>query len=167
MKRIISILLISLVLCLIFSSCNKDKGNDNSESLAPDITVYSATGKAVSLSDLKGKAVVLNFFASWCPPCKAEMPAIQKAYEQYGNEVEFLIVNLVGWESGPTDGRVFIEGTDYTFPVYYDLDLTADQKYSFDSIPQTFFIDKDGNIADTHSGMISYLGLTNGIEKIK
>ncbi len=165
MKRIISILLILLTICLAITSCKKEE--QDTQNIAPDITVYNSNGQSYKLSDFKDKGVVLNFFASWCGPCKYEMPAIQRAYEEYGDEVEFLIVNLVGWEESPTDGRIFIENSEYTFPVYYDLDQTADIKYNFDSIPQTIFIDKDGNIFKQHTGMISYNALSNGIEEIK
>ncbi len=145
---------------MIFSSC-KTWGD------APDFTMYDENEKEIALSDFSGKGIVLNFWASWCGPCINEMPSIQRAYEEYGDEVEFVVVNLTGWEYNMNDGKKFIEESGYTFPVYYDLMGTASQIYGFDSIPRTFFVDKDGNIADKHTGMISYTALTRGIEKIK
>lgn len=167
MKKIISILLILLSLCLCLSGCKKENENEDELESAKDIIIFDATGRSCGLSDLKGNAVVLNFFTSWCPPCKAELPAFEKAYKNYGDQVIFLMVNLVGWEDSPTDGKKFIEDSGYTFPVYYDLDGTADIKYDIESIPQTFFINKDGKIADHHSGLITYAGLVSGINKIK
>ena len=64
------------------------------QDVAPDFTVTDADGNAVKLSDFRGKGVVLNFWASWCGPCKSEMPHFQTAYEQYGDEVHFLMVNM-------------------------------------------------------------------------
>lgn len=145
---------------MIFSSC-KTWGD------APDFEFYDKDEGSYMLSDFYGKPIVLNFWASWCGPCVNEMPSLQKAYEEYGNEVEFIIVNLTGWEQDSTDGKYYISYKGYTFPAYYDLKGTASQIYGFDSIPQTFFIDKEGNIASRHVGTISYSRLESEIEKIK
>lgn len=160
MRKSLAILLLCLTLCMFFCSC--EKWGD-----APDFTMYDTSENAYKLSSFAGKGIVLNFFASWCGPCKNEMPAFQRAYEEYGSEVQFLMVNLTGWEYNLYDGKEYIESTSYTFPVYYDLEGTASYVYDFDSIPRTIFIDKNGNISDKHTGMLSYDGLIKGIEKIK
>ena len=92
-----------------------------SEILAPDFTVTDSDGNAVKLSDFRGKGVVLNFWASWCGPCKMEMPHFQAAYEQYGEDVHFLMVNMsTAFGDSRADAAAVLEEGGYTFPVYYD-----------------------------------------------
>ena len=112
---------------------------------APDFTVYDLEGNAHQLSDFRGKPVLLNFWASWCGPCQKEMPDFQEFYESYGDQVNFVIVNL-------TDGRretvetasAFIAEKGYTFPVFYDTGREAAVKYGISSVPMSFFIDAEG-----------------------
>lgn len=134
---------------------------------APDFTVYDAEGNQVKLSDKKGKPVVVNFWASWCGPCKMEMPSFEQAYIQYGDRIEFMMVNL-------TDGRretvekasEFIEKSEYTFPVYFDKDINAAYTYQTTSIPQTLFVDSDGNAVILYIGMIPEEALNSQIEEL-
>ncbi len=160
MKRFFSALILCLTLCTFFCSCN-EWGD------APDFVMYDENETEYNLSSFYGKGIVLNFWASWCGPCKIEMPTFQDAYEVYGEDVHFLMVNLTGWEYSINDGKDYINDTNYTFPVYYDLEGTASSIYGFDSIPRTIFIDKEGNIVDKHTGTISQKDLISGIEGIK
>ena len=89
------------------------------EHLAPDFTVYDANGNPVKLSDFIGKPVVLNFWASWCPPCKSEMPDFQEVYQELGGQVQFLMVNTTVSDT-MADAKAFIQSMGYTFPVFYD-----------------------------------------------
>ena len=134
---------------------------------APDFTVYDAEGKEVHLSDYIGRPVVLNFWASWCGPCKMEMPDFEERYKALGTDIQFMIVNL-------TDGRnetvekagEFIQGQGYTFPVFFDQDGTAAQTYGIYSIPTSFFIDDAGNVVAQATGAISADVLQRGIDMI-
>ena len=138
-----------------------------SENAAPDVTIIDAVGNEVKLSDFRGRGVVLNFWASWCGPCKSEMPHFQAAYEQYGGQVTFLMVNMsTAFGDSRDDASKVLENGGYTFPVYYD-DLTeCAYAYGVTGIPMTFFIDKDGNIASAKSGMISAADLDRRIQLI-
>ena len=148
----------------------EDKGeaeSDMSEYMAPDITVYDADGNAVKLSDLRGKPVVLNFWASWCPPCKREMPAFNDKYLEYKDKIAFMMVNLTdGYQETVSSAKKFLESTDYEFPVYFDSDLNGAYTYGISSVPQTFFIDADGILITGVTGSLSETVLQKGIDYI-
>lgn len=135
---------------------------------APDFTVYDAEGNSVKLSDFIGKPVVLNFWASWCPPCKMEMPDFDDVYKEKGNEYHFIMVNLTdGGRETVETAKSFIEETGYKFPVYFDMDIDAAMKYNTYSIPVTYFIDADGNIEAYAQGAINTETLKQGMDMIK
>ena len=135
-----------------------------SENAAPDFTVTDADGNEVKLSDFRGRGVVLNFWASWCGPCKGEMPHFQEAYEQYGDEVHFLMVNMsTAFGDSQADAEKILTENAYTFPVYYDTKTECAYSYGVTGIPMTFFIDKDGNLVSGVSGMISQADLDRRI----
>jgi len=135
---------------------------------AADFTVYDADGKEVSLSDFAGKPVVVNFWASWCGYCKVEMPHFQKAYETYGEDIQFLMVDLSGGGSDTKEAadQVITEG-GYTFPVYYDNDSSAAYAYSVRSIPLSLFLDKDGSLVSQHLGALSAEDLDALLQQIQ
>lgn len=135
---------------------------------APDFTVYDIDGNPVSLSDFAGKPVVLNFWASWCPPCKGEMPEFQKLYDELKDEVHFVMVDMVDdAQETVASGSSFIEENGYTFPVYYDTDYDAAITYQARSLPMTFFIDREGNFITGHMGMITADLLKERVEDIR
>lgn len=141
---------------------------DSTEStapMAPDFTVYDANGNPVKLSDYIGKPVVLNFWASWCPPCKAEMPDFQEVYQELGSQVQFLMVNTTVSDT-LADAKAFIQSSGYTFPVFYDTKDLASIAYSISSWPNTFFINAEGQIVARASGAISKATLMQGIGMI-
>lgn len=142
-------------------------GEESDAETAPDFTVYDADGGEVTFSSLLGKPVVLNFWASWCGPCKSEMPHFQELFEQYGEDVTFVMVNLTGdgWDN-IDDAQELISSNGYTFPVYFDNDGDAAAKYSIYSIPYSCFITADGIILDSHLGMMSEDELTAAIEEL-
>jgi len=124
--------------------------------LAPDFTMYDIDGNAVKLSDFRGKPVILNFWASWCGPCKAEMPDFEEAYRTYGQEVQFLIVNLTDGNSETVEtASSFIADQGYTFPVYYDVAIEGAMAYRVYAIPVTYFLDAEGAVRAFNEGMIS------------
>lgn len=132
---------------------------------APDFTVYDQDGNGVTLSSFKGKPVVVNFWASWCGYCKQEMPAFQSAYEQYGENVAFLMVNLTTSDTMEKAQQV-ISQNNFTFPVYFDKDGTAGLSYPTSSLPASAFIDADGNVKAMVAGAMNADRLTKYIGQI-
>lgn len=134
---------------------------------APDFTVYDREGNPVRLSDYAGKPVVLNFWASWCPPCKSEMPDFHAAYEELGDQVQFLMVNATDGSRETVDTAAsFIQEQGYTFPVFYDTGSEASAAYGAYSLPMTFFINGEGHVAAYARGAISGEILRQGIGMI-
>ncbi|TYP70042.1 peroxiredoxin [Paenibacillus methanolicus] len=128
--------------------------------LAPDIGFLDRAGKPVALSDYKGKIVVLNFWASWCPPCQAEMPHMQKLYDRYENEeVVLLSVNMTTTERGPDAVWAFADKKGTTFPIVLDEEGAAMAAYSIRTYPTTVFIAPDGIIHARLLGAVDYDGM--------
>ena len=133
----------------------------------PDFTVTDGEGNPVKLSDFFGSPIVLNFWASWCGPCQYEMPDFEEAYHQYGEEVQFLMVNLTdGYSETVNSARTFLDHAGYTFPVYFDTLSDAAKTYQIYSIPCTYFLDADGALVTRTVGMISAEALQEGIDLI-
>ncbi len=130
----------------------------------PDFTVYDVSGKAVKLSDYFGKPIVLNFFASWCGPCRSEMPAFQAEYNANGDEIVFLFVSL---DDTMQDAKDFIDRQGYTFPILHDTNGSAAIAYGVRSFPTTVFISREGHLVAKAVGALNASNLALGIEKIK
>jgi len=113
---------------------------------APDFTLETLEGETISLSDLRGKAVVVNLWASWCPPCRAEMPALQAAYEaDNARGLEILAVNMT-YQDREQDAQRFVQDFGLTFTIPLDRDGTVARQYQLRALPSTFFVGPDGVI---------------------
>ena len=131
-------------------------GNSAAVSQTPDFTVYDMDGNAVKLSDYFGKPIIVNFWATWCGPCKSELPAFDTMYAKYKDDVHFLMVNLTdGSRDTKESVTAFVNDGDYTFPVYFDTTMEAAYTYSAYSIPMTLLITSDGQLAHTQMGAMS------------
>ncbi len=119
--------------------------------LAPDFTLPSLDGQTVRLSDLRGKAVLLNFWATWCAPCRLEMPTIDKAYQEYKSRgLEILAVSLDAGSNSVV--KHFMQELKLDFPVLLDPDMEVLRLYRQFSIPATFLIDKQGIVRHRELG---------------
>ncbi len=144
---------------------------------APDFTLIDQNGVEHKLSDYRGKTVFLNFWATWCPPCQAEMPDIQKLYENYGlnqNDVVVLGVANPTVSGGPRQNDEspemvagFLKANQYSFPVVMDTTGKTLADYRIQSFPTTYLIDPEGNIFGYVPGAISYNIMQDAVEKAK
>lgn len=134
---------------------------------APDFTAVDADGTEVKLSDYVGKPIVLNFWASWCSPCKSEMPEFNAAWEELEGEVQFLMVNMTdGARETVESAREYVEGEGFTFPVLFDTKSEAAIAYSAYSLPTTYFIDAEGYVTARAVGAIDGETLQKGLDLI-
>jgi thiol-disulfide isomerase/thioredoxin len=143
------------------------ENEDPSANAVPDFTILDMDGNEVKLSDFFGKPIVLNFWASWCPPCKAELPDFEEACKRYEGKVTFLMVNLTDGKRETVEvAKEYVASQGYTFPVYFDTKYEAAYVYGVSSIPQTYFINADGSLEARATGMISAARLEEGIGMI-
>ncbi|AUO14271.1 TlpA disulfide reductase family protein [Priestia megaterium] len=129
---------------------------------APPFTLSDTSGKSVQLSDFKGKKVILNFWATWCPPCQKEMPDMQAFYEKYGNDVQLLAVNLTSSEGSKQAVSKFLKEKQFTFRVLLDdQDSVGSKKYRVSTIPTSYFIDEEGKIVQRVNGPMTLKQVEN------
>ncbi len=136
---------------------------------APDFTLKTFDGPTVRLSDLKGKVVVVNFWASWCVPCRDEETLLEQTYEQYKNRgVVFLGVD---WVDPEPDARAYLKQYNITYPTGPDLGTTIGPLYRIKGVPETYFVGKDGNLAGNSLGPIGdnagYMTTAQFIQKLE
>lgn len=125
---------------------------DETKVASYDFELETLDGEKISFSEMEGKVAFINFWATWCPPCVAEMPDIHSLYKEKGQQVEFVMISL---DQDEQKARDFIERKEFEFPVYF---LRSDLPSSYDthSIPTTYVIGKDGLIKVENHGMAKY-----------
>ena len=146
-----------MALGLVISGCSSNDTSTSTpqENLAPDFQLADLDGQLVTLSDLRGSPVLLNFWATWCGPCRAEMPFIQDIYENEGFSDKGLIVLAVNIGEDSSTAKIFMVDNGLTFAVLLDADQKIAREYNIRAIPTTFFIDKNGIIKDVKVGAFS------------
>ncbi|MFC1952384.1 peroxiredoxin family protein [Chloroflexota bacterium] len=130
-----------MVGCVPTSTQGIEVGN-----LTPDFQLQSTDGQTVSISSLRGKPVLINFWATWCPPCRSEMPYIQEIYEEWSGKGLVVLAINIGESSTQADG--FMQSNNLTFTVLLDTTQKVAQSYNITGIPTTFFVDEDGIIKE-------------------
>lgn len=127
-----------------------------------DFSAQLLTGENIQLSNYRGKVVMLNFWATWCPPCRAEMPAIQEAYDMY-QERGFIVLAINNAET-PSQIQDFVDAFSLDMPMVLDVDGRLQRSFGIRSYPTSIFINKEGFIYATHTGMLTPLQLIDYIE---
>ncbi len=135
---------------------------------AVDFEMEDAAGNVIRLSDFIGeKPVIVNFWASWCPPCRAELPDFDKAYQEYGDQIHFLMVNLTdGVQETKATAQALIDSEGFTFPVYFDTMGQASAGYSLYSIPVTIAISADGKLLSHQVGALSEAAVNQLVQSL-
>ena len=117
---------------------------------APDFTLPLAGKKKLKLSQLQGNVVMINFWASWCGPCREEMPLIEELFQKY-KKLGFIVYG-VNVDANPQDAQALLKETGVSFPVGYDTKNRVSQLYNVDSMPSTVMVDRKGNMRFLHRG---------------
>lgn len=147
-----------------------DPGKLKSESapslgfLAPDFTLKDLDGRSVSLGDFRGKPVFLNFWATWCPPCRKELPQLQEFHEQYGEEIELLGIN---WGENVTTVKEFLDRLGVRYRNVLDERGIVFTLYGLTGIPESFFIDPEGYIRGAWIGPITAEEIAKGFARLR
>lgn len=158
MRRFIALLLIGIVFAFITGSSSQ-----SGLQKAPNFKLMTVDGKTIELSKLKGKTVVVNFWATWCGPCRAEIPGFLQVYEKYkskGLEIVGISLDQGGWN----DVTPFVKKYNIAYPVVLGNQVVAKKYGNIEAIPTTFIIDKNGSIVDRHIG---YMKMEDFENKIK
>lgn len=162
MKKYIYVLLFALFCLPGIYACDNKSGNDVVEDdkwaslekgkTAKDFTLKDLTGKSISLSDYKGKIVFLNFWATWCAPCRHEMPSMEKVHKKYKGG-DFVVLAVATDNKGEEIVKPFIDEHGYTLPVLIDKNSDVSDSYSVFALPTTFIIGRDGKIIEMVQGV--------------
>jgi peroxiredoxin len=135
--------------------------------LAPDFELTTLDGKNVKLSDYRGKKVILNFWATWCPPCKAEIPDLEKFYSDFKDKDTVILgVDLMQSEKSQQSVSMFVGTYKITYPILLDKEGTANQKYQISAIPTSYIIDSKGVIRNKVVGPMDYETMKSMLESI-
>jgi thiol-disulfide isomerase/thioredoxin len=170
-KRLWDILLVGLILLIIFSPNAKawimkqivstgllkaeiKKVNSNALTAKAIFSFKDSTGKIVSTDDLKGKIVFINFWASWCPPCRAEMPSLENLYQKLKTDQRFVFV-FINEDDDQSKAKKFLEENNYSFPFFTQSGNVPANIFE-GSLPTTTVLNKEGVIVLKHEGMASY-----------
>ena len=163
-KAILFAIALVLVLAFVWTGCGGPTQSQNEAIQAPDFKLSLLNGGETSLSDFSGKPVMLNFWATWCPPCREEMPYLQQIHEQRSADVVVLTVNMA---ENPGDVEEFIREFGLSFPVLLDSNGDVAQQYGVRAIPTTFFIDKSGILQGVKIGAFRNIAeIESELEKI-
>jgi cytochrome c biogenesis protein CcmG, thiol:disulfide interchange protein DsbE len=155
---VISILVLTGPACAL-SGSGASKGNE-----APDFTLTSSAGKEIRLAAFRGRPVLLNFFTTWCGPCRAEMPGMQKMFETYYPRGLVLIAVDLG--DSPADVKQYARDLQLGFPILLDQESEVGNRYGVSSFPRTFFIDTTGVIRKINIGSMEESEIADGIEDL-
>ena len=120
--------------------------------LAPDFSLQTPQGETITLSDLRGQAVLVNLWATWCPPCRAEMPAVQKLYHEYKDQGFVVLAVNMTYQDDPSAVVPFTQEYNLTFPILIEDTGDVARNYELRSLPSSFFIDRQGFIQEVVIG---------------
>ncbi|MGD7044829.1 peroxiredoxin family protein [Jeotgalibacillus proteolyticus] len=135
--------------------------------IAPEIELKTLEGETVRLSDYRGQRVFVNFWATWCPPCRAEMPDMQKLYEEQEVPVEILAVNLTDSENDEEGVSQFVTDFGLSFPILMDVEAETANTYQVRGVPVSYMIDQEGRISFVAPGAMNHDMMIQEVEKME
>mgnify|MGYP001614082844 CR=1 FL=1 len=158
-RRLIYFIILASGLAWIFTSTDKSHASNSGTVpapqqgfLAPDFELTATTGETIRLSDLRGQAVLVNLWATWCPPCRAEMKSIEKVYNEYKDQGFVVLAVDMTYQDDPLAIMPFVNEHGLTFPILLDETGTMAKDYQLRSLPSSFFINRDGIINEVVIG---------------
>lgn len=126
-------------------------------SVAPDFTLENTKGEKIRLSGLRGKVVIVNFWATWCPPCRQEMPSMETVYQTFAeDDLVLLAINVE--KEGRTVVADFLKETPYSFPILYDENSRIQDLYGVYQLPESFILDRNGVVVKKIIGAVHWMG---------
>lgn len=140
---------------------------ESEEPKMPNLPFFTLDGEEILFEDIrKGKPVVINYFASWCPPCKEELPHFQRAFDEYGDRISFIFLNAMdGQRETKATLETFVKQTNFTGPIYTDEGLFG-YVFQTNSLPTTVFVNADGTLANGYLGYVSESVLIENLEAL-
>ena len=161
---ILAFALIMALLGLLGWGLKKVQAGPVDRGIAPDFTITGFDGRKVTLSELRGKVVIVNFWASWCPPCREEAAYLEQTWRKYeGKGVVFIGVDWVDTEK---EALAYIDEFDITYINGPDVGTRAAQAYNIQGVPETFFVAKNGELRGVHIGPLQSPQLDEKIEEL-
>lgn len=151
------------------STASSQAENSNTETVPlPDATLYTANGDSVKLSSFRGKKTIINAWASWCGPCKAEMPDFEELDQAAGDDYQILMVNIIGGRETKELAEQFLKNNDLNFTnMLFDEDMEFSQALQIGSIPTTIFVDEEGEIHIYQPGMLKKDQVLEGLKYLE
>jgi len=159
LRRIIFLLLLILGYVWIFASADRSGASTSGKIhapqqgfLAPDFELKTLSGESIKLFDLRGQAVLVNLWATWCPPCREEMQTIEKVYNEYKDQGFIVLAVDMTYQDNPSEVMPFVEQRGLTFPILLDETGEMANAYQLRSLPSSYFIGRDGIIHEVVIG---------------
>ena len=165
MAVVVVVLVGAVVAAVLLTSAGKKAGRAAEGEAAPNFTLANLQdGKdAISLASYRGKPVLVNFWATWCVPCKDEMPLLEAAHKKWGSKVQFIGIDRQDYRP---DALAFVQRTHVTYPSAYDPDGTLDGSYRLRGMPTSVFIDRNGRIVQRVTGPLTRAQLDDGLKAL-
>ncbi|MDR6224827.1 thiol-disulfide oxidoreductase ResA [Desmospora profundinema] len=151
-RRVLMLVMAGLVGFALYQALAEEKVGTTVGEQAPDFELQTLDGDTLKLSDLEGKAVLVNFWATWCKPCRDEMPAIQSVYNRYKDQ-DFVVVGVNIAET-PVSVKAFARQLELDFPIVLDRNREVTRLYNIGPIPSSVLLDKDGKVVRKHDGQM-------------
>lgn len=138
----------------LYESKEQEKEDPEERYEVPNFTLLDEQELKVEFTKFLGKPVIINFWASWCPFCLEEMPYFETVYQEFGDQIQFMMIDSIdGVRETKEKGQAYLEKFDYTFPVFFDTELEATLSFGIQGYPATFLVDEEGYFVAWINGM--------------